>query len=201
MVFVLQHHSVKLNELYCNPCIGYSKQKNNNYKFNRTVLVLKRECKDESHFEAEYRKQLEYHMNTSKDHKQAMNASRETESPNDICLVLKAEVAYQMLLSTQPYKQFEETLYTLHRIKRRAEVKTHCKCNCFNVGDKNQSVAECKKLFSVFFDYVENQLNHVLIFHLIFTSLFFNIMCKELYDKSIYNQVYQHVKLAKNVNH
>eukprot|EP01083_Nonionella_stella_P022042 60938_1 len=162
MVFVLQHHSVKLNELYCNPCIGYSKQKNNNYKFNRTVLVLKRECKDESHFEAEYRKQLEYHMNTSKDHKQAMNASRETESPNDICLVLKAEVAYQMLLSTQPYKQFEETLYTLHRIKRRAEVKTHCKCNCFNVGDKNQSVAECKKLFSVFFDYVENQLNHVL---------------------------------------
>eukprot|EP01084_Bolivina_argentea_P045260 83322_1 len=73
-----------------------------------------------------------------------MNASR---NKNDDCLALKVEVVYQMLLYSEPYIKFKEMLYTMHRIRKRY----HCKCDCFWIGDKNQSEAECIKIMEMYF--------------------------------------------------
>ena len=142
---IIESDNVRL-KFQCILCNKYQKQSQGRCKYIEGETCTQSEIKSESVLKS-IKRGIEKHVNATTIHLSSIALSQSLSKPSQ-ALYIKIETIYFMLKRSSPLIVFEEILVFLQRLIDFFKCDEHP--YCLDIGDKQHSVAEAKRIIDIF---------------------------------------------------
>ena len=143
----------------CKICSKFNHKTSGRIKYIDGDILTEKEIHSRPYFKS-IRKGIIYHTSQANTHLSSIALLKAIETPSQ-ALYTKIETVYFLIKRSLPWVVFEEIMIFLHRLIEHFDCKKHD--NCIDIGDKQHSVKEARRIMSVFQEITKKQI--IIVIH------------------------------------